>query len=93
MAIDRRDTDGLSVSLTMTGNLQGSHVDVEQVLDPIFALQQPDGDLGPAISRQLIDRQGATLHAGAADGKLKFEVLFPITVPEAVTSAGRQFDG
>ncbi len=92
--IDRQETpNGLSVSLTMTGNLNGSHVDVEQVLDPIFALQQPDGDLGPAISRQLIDRQGATLRAAAADGKLKFEVLFPITVPEAVTSAGRQFDG
>lgn len=94
VAVARQETpDGVNVSLTMTGNLNGSHVDVEQVLDPIFALQQPDGDLGPAISRQLVDRQGGSLEATTEDGKLRFQVLFPITVTEALTSAGRQLDG
>jgi signal transduction histidine kinase len=87
VAIDLEEAEeGETVALSISASVGAGATDGEQVLDPIFALQQPDGDLGPAISRQLMERQGGTLQAIQTNGSLKFQLNFPVTVTEPLGS-------
>lgn len=52
--------------------------DPAQLLDPLAVLQQEEEDLGPAISKQLIERQGGSVHALHEDEHFVFIVSFPL---------------
>ncbi len=52
--------------------------DPAQLLDPLAVLQQEEEDLGPAISKQLIERQGGSLQAVHTKEHFAFIVCFPI---------------
>jgi signal transduction histidine kinase len=54
--------------------------DPAEVLDPLAVLQLDHGDLGPAIGRQLISRQGGAVEADQGADYLEFRVSFPVNV-------------
>jgi nitrogen fixation/metabolism regulation signal transduction histidine kinase len=64
-----------------------------EVLDPVQALQQADGDLGPAISRQIIDKQGGRAEAVSEAGQFGFEVAFPVLTTKRPVPSGVQANG
>jgi nitrogen-specific signal transduction histidine kinase len=69
---------GETVVLTME-RLKRSAREVapESLFDPLQALREAQGGLGPAISRMIIENQGGALQAGVEDGRLGFRVFFP----------------
>lgn len=69
-----------------------SGFDIGSILDPLAALQLPDGDLGPAIGRQLIDKQGGTVEVRNGDGYSEFRVLFPVNLVDPSSSAKGERD-
>ena len=75
---------GDSVCVTMQRLSRGDDTVPEAIFDPLYALQQADADLGPAISRKIIDNQGGKVEAEAEDGHLEFRVIFPVTVLGAI---------
>lgn len=64
-----------------------------QVLDPLYALQEPEGDLGPAISRQLIEKQGGGVDPVTGDRSMGFLVSFPVLVTRRLERSGVQTNG
>jgi len=63
-------------------------INPEELFDPFFALQKANGDLGPAISRKIIDNQGGKVDAKMENGCLQLRVIFPITFVNVVHPAG-----
>lgn len=78
-----------AVRVRMRTAANGTAPDPEAVLDPVAVLQTPDGDLGPAISRQLVNRQGGRVEAATGDGYFEFRVLFPVNVIEGESPKGQ----
>lgn len=68
------------VRMRVAANGNGAGFDPHTILDPLAALQAEEGDLGPAISRQLVDRMGGKVEALNGDGYFEFRVLFPVNV-------------
>ena len=64
----------------------GNDVDPEQLFDPFYALQDADGDLGPAVSRQIIDNQGGKIVVKYHNEHLEFQLVFPATALDKVRS-------
>lgn len=67
-----------NVRLRMRTTSNGSSFDAATILDPIAALQAEEGDLGPAIGRQLMDRMGGRVEARNGDDFFEFRVMFPV---------------
>jgi nitrogen-specific signal transduction histidine kinase len=89
----RNATGGAQVEARLSCITPGSLVQSSKVLDPLHALQQPEGDLGPAISRQIIEKQGGTVEAVTEDGHLDFRVSFPVLVTRRPETSGVQTNG
>lgn len=85
-----QDSEGEAdrVYVAMRTSAQNRNANVSEILDPLFALQQPDGDLGPAISQQIVDRQGGKIVANGENGHIEFRVVFPVTVNEVLDASG-----
>ena len=62
----------------------GNDIDPEQLFDPFYALQEADGDLGPAVSRQIIDNQGGKILVKYDNEHLEFQLVFPATALDNV---------
>lgn len=71
------------VRLRMRTSVNGKTLDPEAILDPLAVLQTEEGDLGPAISRQLVDKMGGRVEARNGDGYFEFRVLFPVNLVES----------
>lgn len=103
--LQRLGTDPLRIGIASQSTPQGQELAVRLMirlregvapnatLDPVQALQQPDCDLGPAISRQIIEKQGGTLQWQAADQTLQFRVAFPVLVVKRSSPSGVQVHG
>ncbi|HEY3396621.1 MAG TPA: histidine kinase dimerization/phospho-acceptor domain-containing protein [Armatimonadota bacterium] len=63
-------------------------VQPDEFFDPLRALRETDADLGPAISRTILENQGGTVTASANEGRLEIKVAFPMTTLMASPSAG-----
>jgi nitrogen-specific signal transduction histidine kinase len=59
----------------------------EALFDPLQALHEANGGLGPAISRLVIENQGGTLEASHDRGRLCFRILFPAPALSAMPPA------
>ncbi len=57
------------------------------ILDPLAVLQSEEGDLGPAIAKQLVDRQGGAVEAARGEDYFEFRVSFPVNVVEQADPA------
>jgi two-component system sensor histidine kinase AtoS len=71
------------VRLRMRTSVNGRTFDPNTILDPLAVLQTEEGDLGPAIGRQLVDKMGGRVEARNGDGYFEFRVLFPVNVVES----------
>jgi len=58
-----------------------------ELFDPIAALQSERGDLGPAISRKIIENQQGRVDAIYRDGALEIEVSFPAATIHGIGSS------
>lgn len=67
------------VRVRMRVRANGERPEAAQVLDPLTVLQQEDGDLGPAIGKQLVDRQGGLVEIGHGEDYFEFRVTFPVS--------------
>ncbi len=97
-----RDEDASPVHVTLAGQhtdtgeavvlsmqrLRRSEREVapESLFDPLKAIREADGGLGPAISRTIIENQGAVLEGSLENGRLGFRVFFP--APTLTASPG-----
>ena len=79
-----------SASVTFTGSANAHDSELERIIDPLFALEQPDADLGPAISGQILSKQGGKLRAVAENGRLEFHVEFPTAVADTPAAEGNE---
>ena len=77
----------------MRSATNGSVPDPHTILDPVAVLQSEEGDLGPAISRQLIARQGGRVEAAHGDGYFEFRMLFPVNVVEPTDASAHEARG
>ena len=57
----------------------------EVLFDPLHALQEASGGLGPAIARMVIENQGGVLEACHEQGCLCFRVIFPAPALSAMS--------
>jgi histidine kinase len=53
-------------------------IELEEIFDPVSALQASSTDLGPVISRRILENQGGKVEARLYEGNLEFRVLFPV---------------
>jgi nitrogen-specific signal transduction histidine kinase len=79
-----------SASVTFSGSGNARDPELERIIDPLFALEQPDADLGPAISRQILSKQGGNLRAAAENGRIEFHVEFPIAASDRLPAEGKK---
>ncbi len=79
------DSGGVSVTMERLTR-GGDDVDPEQLFDPFYALQEADGDLGPAVSRQIIDNQGGKIVVKYHNEHLQFQLIFPATALDNIRS-------
>jgi nitrogen fixation/metabolism regulation signal transduction histidine kinase len=70
------------VRVRMRVRANGVADDPSDILDPLAVLQSDQGDLGPAISKQLVDRQGGAVEAARGDDFFEFRVSFPVTAQQ-----------
>lgn len=89
----RNAPGGQRVEASLACATAGNSGPSPRVLDPLQALQDPDGDLGPAISRQIIEKQGGAVEALAENGHLGFRVSFPVLVTRRPERSGVQTNG
>lgn len=82
-----------NVRIRMRSATNGSVPDPHTILDPVAVLQSEEGDLGPAISRQLIARQGGRVEAAHGDGYFEFRMLFPVNVVEPTDASAHEARG
>lgn len=69
---------GEAVVLTMERLKRDDHeVAPESLFDPLKAIREANGGLGPAISRTLIENQGGVLQGSYEHGRLAFHLSFP----------------
>jgi nitrogen-specific signal transduction histidine kinase len=91
ISLELRGTNGTEqVVAHLRGGALTATAAALEVLDPVQALQQADGDLGPAISRQIIARQGGTAAAISEAGQFGFEVAFPVLTAKRLVPLGVQ---
>jgi len=64
----------------------GNHIPAEELLDPLYALEGTDTDLGPATSRVIINNQGGRVVARSKNGRLELRAIFPVTALDALRS-------
>jgi len=80
-------TDGSeSVVITVSGSsrVKGERF-IDEIFDPVAALQSEHADLGPAISRKIIQNQQGQVQAECKDGTLQIEVSFPAATMHRIT--------
>jgi signal transduction histidine kinase len=86
LVLDRTDRGPVPrVRLRMRTALNGTVFDPLTVLDPLAALQSEHGDLGPAISRQLVEKMGGTVEARNTDDYFEFRMVFPVNALDTAT--------
>ncbi len=69
---------GENVVITVSGSARAKdEVFLDEIFDPVAALQTEQADLGPAISRKIIQNQQGQVEAKYKDGTLQVEVSFP----------------
>ena len=66
------------VRVRMRVRANGERPEAAEILDPLTVLQREDGDLGPAIGKQLVDRQGGMVEVGHGEDYFEFRVTFPV---------------
>lgn len=74
----QHDSGGSNARIRMRKSAGSSSLTTEQLFDPLLALRQPLADLGPVISRQIVDRQGGTIEARNEDGGIEITIAFPV---------------
>ncbi len=84
---------GHNACVTMRKAANGNQISTDEIFDPLSALQRPDGDLGPAISRQIVDKQGGTVAARSENGDIEFRVAFPVIATDSPASSEGEEDG
>jgi len=74
-----RDADDLSqVLVTMVRRSRMNGVfDPDTVFDPLYAMQNPESDLGPVISQKIIANQNGRLQASTDDGRVTMRIVLP----------------
>ena len=60
---------------------------LEEIFDPVTALQTEQADLGPAISRKIIENQQGQVGVQYRNGALQIEVSFPAATMHRVASS------
>ncbi len=69
---------GENVVIIVSGSTRAKdEVLLDEIFDPVAALQTEQADLGPAISRKIIENQQGQVHAECKNGALQIEVSFP----------------
>jgi len=78
--------DGESVVITVSGSSRAkAEPFIDEIFDPVAALQSEQADLGPAISRKIIQNQQGHVQAECKDGTLQIEVSFPAATIHRIT--------
>ncbi|MCK4323624.1 MAG: GAF domain-containing protein [Armatimonadetes bacterium] len=80
-------TDGSEiVVITVSGSSRAKGEPfIDEIFDPVAALQSEHADLGPAISRKIIQNQQGQVQAECKDGTLQIEVSFPAATMHRIT--------
>jgi len=75
-----------TVVITVSGSGQAKRKPfLDEIFDPVAALQSEHTDLGPAISRKIIQNQQGQVQAKYQNGTLQIEVIFPAATMHRVT--------
>jgi len=87
--VDSATTDGDGrVVITMSGSVRArQESSIEEIFDPVAALQTEPADLGPAISRKIIENQQGQVGAQYQNGALQIEVSFPVATIHRIASS------
>jgi len=81
------DGDG-RVVITMSGSVRTrQEPSLDEIFDPVTALQTEQADLGPAISRKIIENQQGRVGVQYRNGALQIEVSFPAATMHRVASS------
>ncbi len=92
--VQREESDDEnSACVRMRALAGGNSLGGDKIFDPLYVLQQPGADLGPAISRQIVDKQGGRVEATTENGNIEFRIAFPITSRETMSSPEGLKDG
>jgi signal transduction histidine kinase len=85
VSVDQQhDENGSNARIRMYKTVESPDLTADQLFDPLLALRQPLADLGPLISRQIVDRLGGTINARDEDGGIEVTIAFPVTATEVV---------
>ena len=77
---------GENVVITVSGSARAKdEAFLDEIFDPVAALQTEQADLGPAISRKIIQNQQGQVHAECKNGALQIEVSFPAATMHHLT--------
>jgi signal transduction histidine kinase len=77
---------GRSVCVTISRSSAEPDSDPDELFDPFRALERSNGDLGPAISRRIIDNQGGRVDAQMDGEVFRMRIIFPITVIDTIAA-------
>ncbi len=79
---------GENVVITVSGPVRAKDEPAaDEIFDPVAALQCEHVDLGPAISRKIIENQQGRVQAEYKNGVLQIEVSFPAAAMHRITSS------
>jgi len=77
---------GENVVITVSGSARAKDEPfLDEIFDPVAALQTEQADLGPAISRKIIQNQQGQVQAECKNGALHIEVSFPAATMHRIT--------
>lgn len=77
-----KNSTGVTVKMTRRSTANGQF-DPETLFDPLTALQDPDTDLGPVISRKIITNQRGQVDARCESGRVTMRVMLPVSEKDA----------
>jgi len=77
-------SENVVITVSGSGRAKGKPF-LDEIFDPVAALQSEHADLGPAISRKIIENQQGQVQAEYQNGTLQIEVIFPAATMHRVT--------
>ena len=79
---------GENVVITISGSSRTKRKPLlDEIFDPVAALQSEHADLGPAISRKIIQNQQGQIQAEYQNGNLQIAVILPAATMHRITSS------
>ncbi len=77
--VEMRDGDARLCISFAAESTRSDGTELSSLLDPLYALEHPDADLGPAVSQRILERQGGSVEAVLENGNTYIKVFLPVS--------------